>query len=127
MARRATKDTYGIEKTGPDMEVRRLVKAGDMIPPTYSVESGDFEEVPDAAVQTTAFGHRTPPPDHLVESRTTQTFGHTSLAGAEGLDEGGTAGPSDPVSPSTQSAAEEQLVQEADEESDKDKKRTSRK
>jgi hypothetical protein len=44
VARRATKDTYGIEVIG-GAEVRRLVKAGDVIPSTYAVADGTFEEV----------------------------------------------------------------------------------
>jgi hypothetical protein len=42
--RKATKDTYGIEMIG-DVEVRRQVFAGDMIPVTIAVDDGDYEEV----------------------------------------------------------------------------------
>lgn len=45
MARRATKDTYGVEVVG-GAEVRRLVKAGSIIPDQYQVEDGSFEDAP---------------------------------------------------------------------------------
>lgn len=57
MARKATRDTYGIEIVG-GVEVRRLVKAGDVIPDTYSVEGGSVEggpaEAPAAGADATA-------------------------------------------------------------------------
>jgi hypothetical protein len=42
MARKATRDTYGVEMVG-GVEVRRLVKAGDPVPDTYTVPDGDVE------------------------------------------------------------------------------------
>lgn len=50
MALKATKDTYGFEMIG-GVEVRRLIKAGDNVPPTYRVEDSDVEEV-DAGVSS---------------------------------------------------------------------------
>lgn len=95
MARRATKDTFGYQQMGPTEEerVRRFIKAGDMVPETFEMEDGSFEEVSDPGASQSVFGHVAPPPDHLVESRTTHTFGHTSSVGRPGLDEGGDAGP----------------------------------
>lgn len=52
MALRATKDTYGVENIG-GAEVRRLVKAGSIVPPSYTVPDSDVEQV-DTAKQTAA-------------------------------------------------------------------------
>lgn len=43
MARRATKDTYGMEVIS-GTEVRRVVKAGDVLPGNLVVEEGSFED-----------------------------------------------------------------------------------
>jgi hypothetical protein len=40
MARRAIRDTYGLEQVGPDTYVRRLVKAGQFVPD----ELTDFDD-----------------------------------------------------------------------------------
>lgn len=59
MARRATKDTYGIDSVG-GVEVRRLVFAGQMVPPGLQVEEGSYEEVEGG----TTYGNvPEPPPD----------------------------------------------------------------
>lgn len=45
MPLKATKDTYGFENVG-GVEVRRLIKAGDVVPSTYTVDdSSAVEEV----------------------------------------------------------------------------------
>lgn len=44
MARRATKDTFAFEPAGPDIEVRRKVFAGQMIPDGYRLESESAAE-----------------------------------------------------------------------------------
>ena len=44
MALKATKDTYGVE-TVYGIEVRRLIKAGQMIPATIEAPKGSYEEV----------------------------------------------------------------------------------
>jgi hypothetical protein len=44
MAKIASKDTYAIEDVGEGTEVRRLVKAGTLIPDHYQVDSGDYTE-----------------------------------------------------------------------------------
>lgn len=46
MARKAIKNTYGYETIG-GVEVRRIIRAGKLIPPTYRVHEGAYEEVPD--------------------------------------------------------------------------------
>jgi hypothetical protein len=43
MALKATKDTYGFENVG-GVEVRRLVKAGDVVPSTYRIEDSSATE-----------------------------------------------------------------------------------
>jgi hypothetical protein len=97
MARRATRDTYALQQMGPGegSQVRRLVKAGSLIPATYEMEEGTYEEVQDPGAHQTVFGHVTPPPDHLVESRTTRTFGNTSLSDTPGMDQPGENGGDD--------------------------------
>lgn len=57
MARRANRNTYAFESVpGSDMEVRRLVKAGTLVPDFWRVESGHVDEVSDADAQQTTFG-----------------------------------------------------------------------
>ena len=61
MPRKATKDTYGVEMVG-GTEVRRLVKAGGMIPPTLSVEEGSYEETQGEAGPLANAGIKQPEP-----------------------------------------------------------------
>lgn len=57
MARRANRNTYAFESVpGSDMEVRRLVKAGTIVPEFWRVESGHVDEVSDEDAQQTTFG-----------------------------------------------------------------------
>ena len=45
MARIATRDTYAVDRASGE-EVRRVVKAGDIVPEHYELEAGDTREVP---------------------------------------------------------------------------------
>ena len=45
MARKAIKDTFGTEMLAPGVEVQRVIVAGQMIPPTITVDDDAFEEV----------------------------------------------------------------------------------
>lgn len=49
MARRATKDTFGIERVG-DVEIRRRVVAGQIVPDQLEVDEGDLEDVQGTAL-----------------------------------------------------------------------------
>lgn len=50
MSRRATKDTFAFEAVGPDLEVRRKVFAGQLVPDEYRVENDrDVEDVGEVA------------------------------------------------------------------------------
>lgn len=44
MAKIATRDTYAIERMSDGIEVRRVVKAGDVIPAHYDVEADAVRE-----------------------------------------------------------------------------------
>lgn len=72
MALRATKDTYAIEVIG-GVEVRRQVKAGDIIPVNWTVDDGASEEVdiskdaPSAGVRN-EFSTTTPAAEAAVEA-----------------------------------------------------------
>lgn len=60
MARKAIKNTYGIDVQG-GVEIRRKVVAGQVVPNSYQLEEGTYEEVT-SGVQT--YGQaQEPPPD----------------------------------------------------------------
>ncbi len=55
MTRRATKDTFATEAVGPDLEVRRKVFAGQLVPDQYDVPAGAVEDIGD--VGPTGYPH----------------------------------------------------------------------
>lgn len=77
---RATRDTFGIEIEG-GAEVRRQVKAGDIIPPGITVDDGDAEEVGNDVARTVGLGEPVTGPveaDKEEEARAQEQSGQTA-------------------------------------------------